>query len=373
MQQIPIFELTIPRFKSGQRLTNGDCLRELKKIPNNSIDFCFADPPYNLEKKYDDYNDSLELREYFAWCDKWLSELGRVLKPGRTVAVLNIPLWAIRHYQQLCKDLTFQSWIVWDAMGLPVRMIMPSHYSIICFSKGQSRLLPGLIGDRLAENELESLLPLKEFFCLRASCINARTKKKIDDREGLSDLWYDIHRLKHNTRRVEHPTQLPPMLMRRLFSVFTEESETILDCFNGSGTSTLVAQQMGRQFIGIEISERYHKLAEKRHHELSLGRDPFGKKVVIPKAKNSRVPRLPKQQYKVSKKALQLEVRRIAQMLNRLPTRDEVKAIGKYPIKYYDEYFISWGEVCAAARTTGMSEYPSEKSSTMVQPELFTD
>jgi site-specific DNA-methyltransferase (adenine-specific) len=42
----------------------------------------------------------------------------------------------------------------------------------------------------------------------------------------------------------------------------------------------------------------------------------------------------------------------------RLPTREEVKTASKYPIEYFDRYFISWGEVCAAARTTGMSELP---------------
>jgi site-specific DNA-methyltransferase (adenine-specific) len=58
----------------------------------------------------------------------------------------------------------------------------------------------------------------------------------------------------------------------------------------------------------------------------------------------------------VPKKTLQLEVKRIARMLGRLPARDELEQHGKFPIRYYDEYFISWGEVCAAARTTGMQE-----------------
>ena len=66
---------------------------------------------------------------------------------------------------------------------------------------------------------------------------------------------------------------------------------------------------------------------------------------------------MPEQQYKIPKKTLQLEVRRIARMLGKLPTREEVIEHGKYPITYYDEYFFSWGEVCAAARHDGMSEH----------------
>ena len=65
---------------------------------------------------------------------------------------------------------------------------------------------------------------------------------------------------------------------------------------------------------------------------------------------------MPKQTYEVPKKTLQLEVRRVAKMLGKLPNRDEMIEHGKYPIKYYDEYFVSWGEVCAVARHSGMSE-----------------
>jgi site-specific DNA-methyltransferase (adenine-specific) len=65
---------------------------------------------------------------------------------------------------------------------------------------------------------------------------------------------------------------------------------------------------------------------------------------------------MPKQKYAIPKKTLQLEVRRVAKKLHRLPDRDELARYGKYPIEYYDQYFVSWGEVCAAARTTGMTE-----------------
>ena len=72
--------------------------------------------------------------------------------------------------------------------------------------------------------------------------------------------------------------------------------------------------------------------------------------------------RLPKQQYEVSKKTLQLDVKRIAQLLGRLPTREDVKLMSKYSIDYFDNYFASWGEVCAAARTTGMTEFHPDRA-----------
>ena len=113
-------------------IINDDCLKVLKELPSNSVDFCFADPPYNVDKKYDNCDDDVDIIEYFDWCDKWLSELARIIKPGKTVAVLNIPQWAIRHFKCLNKLLKFQDWIIWEGLSVPVRMIMPAHYSVIC-------------------------------------------------------------------------------------------------------------------------------------------------------------------------------------------------------------------------------------------------
>ncbi|HIE38691.1 MAG TPA: site-specific DNA-methyltransferase [Anaerolineae bacterium] len=347
-------------------LIRGDCLEELRKIPDDSVDFAFADPPYNLRKRYTGYGDSLEIDEYLTWCDRWLTELARVLRPGRTCAVLNIPLWAIRHFLHLETVLHFQNWIVWDALAFPVRLIMPAHYTILCFSKGPPRELPGLSGGGGRTEAagvpptFRALEPLAEGFCLRTRCVKARREAQTNDRGPLTDLWWDIHRLKHNSRRADHPCQLPPHLMYRLISVFTKPGEVVLDCFNGVGTTTLAAQMLGRRYVGIEISEKYHRLAEARHEELGRGANPFRKTKRIPADKNSPVPRMPRRRYEVPKKTLQLEVKRIAERLGRLPTREEVARYGRYPIRLYDEYFVSWGEACAAARTTGMSEFWEE-------------
>lgn len=342
-------------------LLHGDSLDILTSLPAESVDFCFADPPYNINKKYDRWNDSREIRDYFAWCDRWLGELARVLKPGRTLAVLNIPLWAVRHFEFLSTVLDFQTWIAWDGLSLPVRKIMPAHYAIVCFSKGRPRPLPGLSRKEHSALEAESLRALRQGYCLRASCVARRRARGVVDTEPIGDLWWDIHRLKHNSRRDDHPCQLPPALMRRLISLFTYEGEIVLDPFNGVATTTLAAAQLGRRYIGIELSKEYHETALRRHALLDAGGDPFAKRGgndigATHKAKNSRVQRLAKRKYEVSKKTLQLEVKRIAARLGRMPTREDVRRETEYKMEYYEEYFIDWGEVCAAARTTGMTE-----------------
>ena len=360
------------------QLINDDCINALEKFPSNSVDFCFADLPYNLDKKYDGYDDALETKEYFDWCDRWLSELARITKPGHTCAILNIPFGSLHHYQHLLTLLEFQSWIVWDSLAFPTQHIMPAHYAILCFSKGVSRPLPGLQSlSKGNGTKDEYLTPQAELFCIRPQCVQQRKTNCIDDRDVISDLWHDIHRLKHNSKRVDHPCQLPPALMRRLFSIFTHPGEIILDCFNGAATSTLVAAQMGRYYIGIELSKEYHELAKLRHSELESGLDPFRKRTSVPRSKNSPVRRITEQEYKVSKKTLQLEVKRIKELLGRLPTREDVAQHSRYPFEYYENYFLSWGEVCAAARTTGMTEFPKDQevkdTDSVNQPSLFND
>lgn len=282
--------------------------------------------------------------------------MARIIKPKRTVALLNIPRWAVRHFKQLITLLDFQDWIIWEALGLPVRMIMPAHYTVLCFSKGEPRPMPGLTRD--CNSKLESLVlnTYKQGYCKRTSCVKKRAKKQVQDKEIVSNLWWDIHRLKHNSRRIDHPTQLPPMFMYRLISLFTNESEIVLDPFNGAGTTSLCSEQLNRKFIGIEIYEYYHTISINRHKELREGIDPFRKNDNVPKAKNSYVERLKKRNYEVDKKTLQLEVKEISKRLGRIATRQDVIKNTQYKIEYFDNYFVNWSEVTAAARTTGMAQ-----------------
>lgn len=357
-------------YSDKSKLLNGDCLEQLKTIPDNSIDFCFADPPYNLNKKYENWDDGIDIQKYFEWCDQWLSELARVLKPGRTLAVLNIPQWCVRHFKHLNTILDYQDWIVWEGLSMPVRMIMPSHYSILCFSKGEPKQLPATKRKINSALESKAIETFKENFCIRPNCISKRKRLKMQDSEFVSNVWFDIHRLKHNSRRVDHPCQLPPMFMYRLISLFTNEGEFVLDPFNGAGTTTLTAQQLNRKYVGIELSEYYHNITTERHKELSSGLDPFRKiNDDKPKAKNSRVERLKKQKYEVSKKVLQLEIKTIAKQLGHIPTKEEVTQHSKFPIEYFENYFVSWGEVTAAARTTGMTENRQNGNGTYKTPE----
>ncbi len=60
------------------QVINGDSLTVLAQIPDNTVDVCFADPPFNLDKKYTSYKDRRAVDDYLAWCQQWLRELVRV-------------------------------------------------------------------------------------------------------------------------------------------------------------------------------------------------------------------------------------------------------------------------------------------------------
>jgi site-specific DNA-methyltransferase (adenine-specific) len=356
-EQAPTPSAVVSPPKLDSALYIGDCLDVLAQLPENSVDFIFADPPYNIKKKYDNWDDGIQIEEYFSWCDRWIAALHRVLKPGGVFCLLNIPLWVVRHYL-FARDLfTYVDYIVWEGLGLPVRNIMPAHYGLLCLAKGEFSGLANY-ANALTPDSLENAgLSLKAWYCARQTCIKKRNSLGITDKMPLTNLWWDIHRLKHNSKRVDHPCQLPPELMKRLIHSFSRPGEIVLDPFNGAGTTTLVADLMHRRYIGIELSEKYHAIANQRHEEIRQGLDPFRKTTSsASQAKNSRVKRLEKQDYKVSKKLLQLEVKALAASLGRKPSREDVKQHSKYPFEYFEKYFIDWGEVCAAVGNKGMNE-----------------
>ncbi len=341
---------------------NGDCIELLQDVPDESVDFVFLDPPYNIGKEYSDYDDDLTLNEYDQWSKEWLSECVRVLKEGGVLVALNLPENIYTHFLYLGQTLNLVNWVTWDSMSRPpAGNIMPTNYPILVFSKGKPSTVnyePFDEDDDLQwllkpKNEFkrEFVYPLDDNYCKRASCIKKRSNKGIVARKQLTDLWTDIFRLKHNNKREDHPTMLPPKMMRRLLWLFTNEGDTVLDPFNGVGTTTLSAAQMGRQYTGFELSEKYYEIAKEKHDQLDSGVDPFDKS-----AKSIAPPKSDSTSYKIPKKDLQMDIKRIAEALGHIPSREEVEEHSRYDLEYFDDAFNNWSEATKAAKTTGMSE-----------------
>lgn len=235
-------------------IVHGDCLEIMKNIPDNSIDITFADPPFNLKKKYNGYKDYKEFDAYLEWCRLWIYEMARVTKPSGSIFIHNIPKWLTYYAGFLNEVAHFKHWIAWDAPTSPMgKSLQPNHYGILYYVKN-------LKNSKFYEMRYPHKRCRKCYYLLK----DYGGKKAGLHPFGplISDVWTDIHRIKHNKYRDEHPCQLPIHLLERIILMSTDESDIILDPFVGTGTTAVAAKRLGRRFIGIDIDEKYVKMTE---------------------------------------------------------------------------------------------------------------
>lgn len=246
--------------KFTNKIFQGDCLELFKNIPDNSVDMTFADPPFNLKKKYTSYHDSLEFQEYLEWCEKWISEMVRVTKPTGSIFLHNIPKWLTFYATYLNKFAHFKHWISWDAPTAPMgKSLQPAHYGILFYAKEAK-------GTKIYELRLPHKRDRKQGYLLK----DYGGKKDLLHPFGplISDVWTDIHRIKHNTKRDLHPCQLPIHLLDRLILLSTDENDIVLDPFSGTGTTAISAKRLGRRYIGFELDEKYVEISQQKLEQI---------------------------------------------------------------------------------------------------------
>ncbi len=237
------------------QILKGDCLKLFKSIPNNSVDCIFADPPFNLNKKYNSHIDKLVETEYLDWCKSWIDECLRVLKDSGFIFLHNIPKWLTFYANFLNYKAVFRHWISWDAMTAPMgKTLQPAHYGILFYSKTNDRSKFNEI--RYPHKRDRKGVLIKDY----------GGKKNILHPFGplCSDVWTDIHRIRHSKYRDEHPCQLPIHLLERIILMSSEENDIILDPFMGTGTTAIASKRLGRNFIGFEKDKKYCEIANKK-------------------------------------------------------------------------------------------------------------
>ncbi len=241
------------------KIINGDSLEELKKIPRETFDLIFADPPYNLQlkseltrpdrSKVSAVNDKWDQFENFKKYDdftyEWLSECKRILKKDGAI-------WVIGSYHNIFRvgtaiqNLGF--WILNDVIW------------------NKSNPMPNFRGTRFT-NAHETLIWASKsekskytFNYQSLKCLN-------DDLQMRSDWDLPIcngsERLKKDGKKI-HSTQKPEALLHRILLATSNKNDLILDPFLGSGTTATVAKKLGRNYFGIEKEKNYFKAAEQR-------------------------------------------------------------------------------------------------------------
>ena len=234
-------------------IIKGDCIELFKAIPDESIDVTFADPPFNLKKKYNSHKDSLIIQDYLYWCEQWITEMVRVTKPTGSIFLHNIPKWLIHYSSILNKIADFKHWICWDAPTMPMgKTLQPSHYGILYYAK-----------DTKKNKFYEIRHPHKR--CRKCNYLHKDYggKKAALHPFGplVSDVWTDIHRVKHNKYRDDHPCQLPIHLLERIILMSTDQGDIVFDPFSGTGTTAIAAKRLGRNYLGFELDDEYASIS----------------------------------------------------------------------------------------------------------------
>jgi site-specific DNA-methyltransferase (adenine-specific) len=230
-------------------LFKGDCLKILPSFPTACVDTVFADPPFNIGKDYGEgVNDRLTDDEYIQWCHRWIDGCIRVLRPGGSFFLYNIPKWNIRLANFLLdREMHFCDWIVVDIkLGLPIPgRLYPSHYSLLYFSKGKDKTFHNIRTPITACRHCGG--DVKDYGGHRRS-LNPRGL-------NLTDVWNDIPPVRHwkFKSKKRKANALSTKLLDRIVEMSTEPLDVVLDPFGGSGTTYAVCEKKGRRWIGIEV------------------------------------------------------------------------------------------------------------------------
>lgn len=236
----------------------GNSLELLKGLPDNCVDLIFTSPPYNFGLDYQEQDDDHYWQDYFAQLFAVFAECIRVLKFGGRIAVNVQPLFSdyipthhiISNYflsQKLlwkgeilweknnynCK---YTAWGSWKSPSSPYLKYTWEFIEVFC--KGS------LKKEGHQENADITADEFKEWVTVKWSIAPERKMKKFD-----------------------HPAMFPEELAKRVIKLFSFQNDYVLDPFNGVGTTTLVAQQLGRRYLGIDIAEQYCTAAKERLQE----------------------------------------------------------------------------------------------------------
>ncbi len=242
-------------------ILKGDCVTALQRLPEDSVDVIFADPPYNLQldgelhrpdqskvDAVDDHWDQFEsFHAYDAFTRAWMLAAKRVLKPNGTI-------WVIGSYHNIFRvgsvmqDLGY--WILNDVIW---RKTNP---------------MPNFRGRRL-QNAHETMIWATRDQKAKGYTFNYEAMKAANDDVQLRTDWLfpictGAERLKDDSGVKVHPTQKPEALLARVLLASTRPGDVILDPFFGSGTTGAVAKKLGRHFVGLEREQTYIDAARAR-------------------------------------------------------------------------------------------------------------
>lgn len=265
----------------------GDCIQVMKKLPDNSVDLVYLDPPFFTQKEH-----SLKTRDgsqFYNFSDRWkdideyitslsasLREAQRVLKPTGSL-FLHCDKTAV-HYLKVAADkifgiVNFQSEIIWSyrRWSNSKKGLLNNHQTLLFYSKTSEFKFNAVMDEYSPSTNVEQIVQLRVRDGRNKSVYKKNSKGEVELCESkngvpMGDVW-DIPFLNPKAReRVSYPTQKPILLLERILLLTTDKGDLVLDPYCGSGTTLVAAKLLGRKFIGIDKNNTAIKLATSRIH-----------------------------------------------------------------------------------------------------------
>lgn len=255
------------------RVYVGDCREMLRAIPEcraGEVDLVFADPPFNWNRAYDEWDDQMPEDDYVRFTYEWIDLCVRALKPTGSLWI-NIPDdWAAEIVVHLKGKTDFE--------GKPRAPLYMVNWCIWHYRFGQNT------SGRFINSKVHALYfcknpfkrtwndgPILEPSDRATTYFDPRTYSKKEGTSGMRvpmDVWYGPNwgRIQGNNkeRRANHDNQIPELYLERVIRCSSNEGDLVLDPFLGSGTTAVVARELRRRAIGIEFSKANAKSAFER-------------------------------------------------------------------------------------------------------------
>ena len=230
------------------KIYNTDTIELMKQLPDNSVDLIFSDPPFNLGKDYGVDKDKRD--NYYEWCADWIKEGWRILKPTGSFYLMTIQ----DHLQEMLSEMKKygiqQNIIIWKNTSMPLKKKYSIAYQpILYFTKSKEYTYHHDADGQVTSAALPYGKKPKSF--------------------TMKDLWDDIPFiaggcmaskeaiLYPNTKKKYHKAQMPLKLAQRIPLASSNDGDIVYDMFSGSGTFSVKAKELNRNYIGAELNEEY--------------------------------------------------------------------------------------------------------------------
>lgn len=243
-----------------EQIIIGDCIEGMRALDTGAFNLIIADPPYNLNKDFGQWKESEKRGQWKSWTLEWLSEANRVLSDKG-----NIFVYGIHHHQCWVQcmmyelGLVYQRQIIWyyenGFAGYGNRSLNAFYEPLLWFSKTDDYIYHEIREPYKSQERLKHKITK-----------NGKVWTPHPDGRMAGDVWSfpTLAGRRFRDEKVDHPTQKPLSISKRLVKHFSDPSDTVLVPFVGSGSECVAAASEGRGYLGFELNPDYVALAKKR-------------------------------------------------------------------------------------------------------------